>query len=478
MIRPPDLARIGDDVERGLAAAGACGGAVALVLCDRVWTFVHGEAQPGRRVTPSTPFHVCSCSKPFTAAVFSQLVQDGAVAWDTPVHTVVPEFEFGDPWVSAHCTFRDLASLRVGLTRAGIAEWGIGQNLSREIRLVRARHMDFAAPFRDRFSYSNLCYIALSLAAERLAGKPYPDLVQDLICTPLGLADSYSAGFAVEPGADVALPCLPVSGVPTRVRDLTGPNSEGSARIYLSARDATGWLRFLLAALGGSDAGPLPSMAVQAMATPHTMVRDADIRLALQEGGACAYGMGLFVTRLHGQRLLRHGGGGRGWRHATALAPDARAGVMVMAAAESPAVDALALQLLEALMGETAHDWGTPFAQAAAVAAAAERDAIEALFPVDPGAPISSPVTGRYANPVTGEVRISADGSRMRIVPADAPDFAATLRPLGGAVFDFAFDEPALAPQPLDPPFRLRVAGGPASPALETSYFGRLVRMT
>lgn len=477
MTRPPDFARMGAEVERGLAAAGAAASAVAVVRGGRVQVFVHGEAQPGRAATPSTPFHVCSCSKTFTAAVFSRLVHEGSVAWDDRVHTWVPELEFDDPWISGHCTFRDLATLRVGLSREGIAEWGMRQDLPRETRLGRVRHMGFAAPFRDRFSYSNLCYIALALAAERLAGKPYSTLVQELICDPLGLADSYSAGFGAWTGADAAMPCLEVGTIPTRVRDLTGPNSEGSARMHLSGRDAGVWMRFLLAALHGSDEGPLPSAAVKAMAAPQTIVRDPDIRMALKEGGFCAYGMGLFAARWHGQRLLRHGGGGRGWRHAMVLAPEIQAGVMVMAAAESPAVDALALQLLDMLAGEAAGDWRASFERAAALTAAGERGAIDKAFPVDSEGAVPRHMAGHYANPVTGEVRVVADGAHLRFIPADAPDFTARLRPLGGKVFAFDFDEPALAPQALDPPFRLRVADETAAPALETSYFGRLGRV-
>lgn len=474
MTRPADLARIEDDLERGLAKAAAFGAAAALVLDGRTWVYTHGMARPGQRVTPATPFHICSCAKTFTAAVFSRLVQDGSATWDGRVHDVVPEFEFGDPAVTRECTFRDLATMRTGLSRSGIAEWGMRQDLPKADRLARARHMDLASPFRGSFSYSNLCYIALSLAAERLAGKPYPLLMQELICAPLGLADSHSAGFAARLAADAAVPCLPIAGEQVTVRDLTGPNSEGSARMQLSGRDAARWMRFLLAALDGSDAGPVSSASVRAMATPHTVIDDPDVRMAPQAGAGCAYGMGLFVTRLHDQALLRHGGGGRGWRHAMLLAPEAQAGVMVMASAESPLVDALALQLLETLAGSKPTDWGPAFTHAAANAAGAEQKLLEALFPIDAAAPAQPLAAGRYANPLTGEVQLQVSGTCARMLPVDAPDFNATLKPLGGAVYGLDFDEAALSPQPLDPPFRLRVAGTAAAPVLETSYFGQL----
>lgn len=474
MTRPADLARIEDDLARGLAGAAAFGAAAALVLGDRSWVFAHGLARPGQAVTAATPFHICSCAKTFTAAVFSRLVQDGSTTWDTPVHGLVPEFEFGDPAVTRDCTFRDLATMRTGLGRDGIAEWGIRQDLPKAVRLARARYMGSVSPFRSTFSYSNLGYIALSLAAERLTGKPYPQLVRELLCAPLGLADSYSAGFTSAPDDHAASPCLPIAGEPVSVRDLTGPNSEGSARMQLSGRDAARWVRFLLAALGGSDAGPLSSASVQAMATPQTAVKDPDVRMAPQAGAGCAYGMGLFATQWHAQPLLRHGGGGRGWRHAMALAPEAQAGVMLMASAESPLVDGLALQLLEALTGREPADWGTAFARAATDAARTEQDRLASLFPVDAAVPPQPLRMGAYANAVTGQVQLQAGADGIRLVPADAPDFNATLQPLGGAVYRLDFDEPALSPQALDPPFRLRATGTAAAPVLETSYFGRL----
>src|SRR3546814_5014468 len=109
--------------------------------------------------------------------------------------------------------------MRVGLGRAGIAEWGIRQDIPREARLRHGCELEPVAAFRDRFSYSNLCYIALCLAAERLTGKTYATLVRDLVCAPLGMTQTVSIGDGVPSSA--AMPQLPVAGRMTPVRDLT-----------------------------------------------------------------------------------------------------------------------------------------------------------------------------------------------------------------------------------------------------------------
>lgn len=471
--RPPDLDRLQQHFVSGLAAAMAGGGAAAVVSPRGEHLIVHGHATTAEPVTPATLFHVCSCSKTFTAAVMSLLVQEGTADWETRVADLVPEFRTRDEAVNRGMTLRDLAAMRIGLSRAGIAEWGMRQDLPKASRLARARHMALAAGFRERFSYSNLCYIALALAAERVSGRPFPQLLRELTA-PLGMHETVSAGFGVEPRASAA-PHLPVDGRPSAVRDLTGPNSEGSARIHLSGGDALRWLRFLLAGLAGSDAGPLRSARLAEMAEPAASIPEPEGRLA-PEGGRCAYGMGFYLATFLGQRLLRHGGGGRGWRHAMALLPDSGTGVFLMASAESPRVEGLALELLEIAHGRSPRDWQGKSADEAAAAARREQEAIDTRFPLHgPETPLAI-TAGVYAHPVTGRVHVEAGKDTARIVFEDAPDFDAVLEPCGGAVYRFRFAEPALAEQPLDPPFRLRVEGTGREQVLRTTWFDDLER--
>ena len=43
----------------------------------------------------------------------------------------------------------------------------------------------------ERFAYSNAGYAMLALIAERLAGKPYEELLRERIFKPLGLTHSF-----------------------------------------------------------------------------------------------------------------------------------------------------------------------------------------------------------------------------------------------------------------------------------------------
>lgn len=254
------------------------------------------------------------------------------------------------------------------------------------------------------------------------------------------------------------------------VPDLTGPNSEGSARVHLSARDAITWLRFLLNASRGG-AGPLTD-AARTIMSPAADIAVPDPRRA-PEGARCAYGMGMFATGFAGGRLLHHSGGGRGWRHNLALLPEANAGAIVMAAVESPIIDGLALDLLDRIALARDRDWSGRFRTVAIELAAIARKAVEARFPAAGGDadPIDMAL-GYYSNPITGRVRLEREGAAVRFRVEDAPVFDGVVHPLGRDIHALSFDEPAMAPQPLDIPFRLQFSHD----AIRSDYFGELRR--
>ena len=110
-----------------VASLGIVAAAGALVTGGAVEPYFEGRLRvdAAAPLTARSTFHICSGSKAFTALAFATLVEGGAVRWDQPVRSVLPEFALSDPWIADHCTFRDLAGMRLGLAREGIAEWGV-----------------------------------------------------------------------------------------------------------------------------------------------------------------------------------------------------------------------------------------------------------------------------------------------------------------------------------------------------------------
>lgn len=420
----------------------------------------------------STLFHLCSCSKSFLALTFSSLVAEGLISWDDRIGALVPEFALPDPEARLLCTFRDLACMRTGLSRDGIAEWGIKQDLPKDQRVARSRHMAMMSGFRQRFTYSNLAYIAIGLAIERLTGHSLADVQRELLFQPLGMADVWSGSTQSGTPENICRPVVSFGEMAVRVEDLTGPNSEGSARIHLSARAAIPWLGFLLEISSGN----LRSKAAKSHAevfNPQTNIQAAEVRWA-PEGGPCSYGMGFFISQFRGHRLLHHGGAGRGWRVQCLVLPEADTALMLMASAESGRIDGLAFDLLEVLLngrreGET---WSQRIEAETRRRAEEVRLHMARQFP-ESGQIFPPVVSGYYQNQVTGRVKVSVEPDASRLEFEDAPIFNSDLLSTGSGTLIMDIDEPALKQQPLDPLFRLRSAPDEAG-AIDTTYFSRL----
>src|SRR3546814_20292728 len=77
----------------------------------------------------------------FVAAAFSRLVEEGVARWDEPAMRVIPEFRLSDERLTKKVTFRDLAGMRVGPTREGVAEWGYSQEVTKEATLEHVRQL-------------------------------------------------------------------------------------------------------------------------------------------------------------------------------------------------------------------------------------------------------------------------------------------------------------------------------------------------
>jgi CubicO group peptidase (beta-lactamase class C family) len=450
-----------------MVSSGVVAGAAAVVHGDQVETFTHGVLQSGGNepVLPTSPFHICSCSKAFTALAFARLVTERGIAWDTPVQLALPEFELSDPWITERCTFRDLAGMRLGLARTGIAEWGFRAEAPVESRLARIRSMGFDAPFRDRFSYSNLNYILLASSVARVSGEPFEACLRARVFEPMGLTHAALTASPISP-----LPHMVLNGANTAVSELTGDNSQGSARVHLSAEDAAAWLAGLLElSLGDAD------VEIAEIFRPQSLIRVGDHE-DRSLPVAWAYGFGWLLADFCGHVLWMHGGGGRGWRTMTMLDPEHRIGVMVMLAHEGSTAEALALELLDLANGRK------PVDRESLLTARAHRAwldrAVNNLVGDDAApSPGAASIDGTYSNPVTGIVQIASSPQGVRFEAQDAPIFAATLMPTGQGLFDFTFDNSALSRMPGDPEFRARFAiDRTGVTELRTSYFGLLRR--
>ncbi|MGH8105695.1 MAG: serine hydrolase domain-containing protein, partial [Arenimonas sp.] len=73
------------------------------------------DSQNGGAVMPYTVFRLASLSKGFAGTLSGQLVEEGAMSWDSPIINQLPAFKLNDYASGSTVTVRDVLSHRVGL---------------------------------------------------------------------------------------------------------------------------------------------------------------------------------------------------------------------------------------------------------------------------------------------------------------------------------------------------------------------------
>src|SRR5215208_959355 len=164
---------------------------IAIVRNDSViYTKGFGVRAIGTRtpVNEQTLFEIGSSSKAFTATVVAMLVSDSKMRFDDHVTDYLPTFRLYDPVASAELTIRDVMTHRSGLSR-GELMW-LGSGATREEILHRVRFLKPQSPFRSRYSYQNMMFLAAGEAAGKAAGSSWDALVKERIFVPLGMTSS------------------------------------------------------------------------------------------------------------------------------------------------------------------------------------------------------------------------------------------------------------------------------------------------
>lgn len=189
----------------------------------------------------SSPLHIASVSKTFTAMAVLRLHEEGRLDMDDKVAARLTGFPFPD------ITIKDLLNHRSGLPNyVHFMEdlgWDPDSLLTNE-KLLRfiadKREILKVNPPGRHFSYSNTNYALLALVIERVAGKPYAEHMKEAIFRPLGMNDTFVFGMDK---SDYAIPSYDHKGKPEPFDFLDAVY--GDKNIYSTPRDLLKWDRTL-----------------------------------------------------------------------------------------------------------------------------------------------------------------------------------------------------------------------------------------
>lgn len=192
----------------------------AQLLVARDGEIVHLSSQgsfreAGGTIDETSLFRIASMTKPVTSVAFMQLVEEGKVAVDTPVHHVLPELKGVGVWdggggeapfatkpTAEPMRMVDLLRHTSGLTygfqnrsnvdaayRAGkIENWHGNLDLDGFVAALGKLPLEFSPGTAWNYSVST---DVLGAVVQRVAGKPLPDVFREKIFAPLGMDDTF-----------------------------------------------------------------------------------------------------------------------------------------------------------------------------------------------------------------------------------------------------------------------------------------------
>lgn len=415
------LADLPQVVEHGLDALHVPGVAIAVVAGDEV-VFSRGfgfrDLEAKLPATPETLFAIGSSTKALTATLMGTLVDEGAIEWDEPVRSYLPEFRLSDPTITERLTVRDLLTHRSGLPRHDLVWYG--SSLSREELFRRLRYLDFSADLRQRFQYQNLMYMTAGYLAGKVEDSSWEELVQERILGPLGMAHTVISRFE---GEEVATGYrldrdgeeLRLETMPHRVIEAMGP----AGSINSTAEDMARWVRFQLG--DGSFEGKR-IVSATTLAETHSPQMIANLPLLAlidrRMSPYVLYGLGWFIQPYRGHQLVQHGGNIDGFSAMVAFLPQEDLGIVVLSNANgSPLPLVVALAAFDRLLGLEPVDWVGRAELFLKQALAAEEEqetttAEDRVEGTEPSHPLEA-YTGEYEHPAYGTLRVTRSGDGL-----------------------------------------------------------------
>lgn len=179
-------------IQRYMEERGVPGFSVAVAVDGvPVWAEGFGFANVENRtpVTPMTRFRSGSVAKPITMAAAARLHEMGRLDFDAPVQKYVPSF----PAKGGTITPRMLAGHLSGIRHYPpdgneFFNTKVYSDVEQTLEIFQDDPLLF--PPGTKYSYSSYGTNLLGLVVQKAAGKPFLDVVQELVFEPLGMISS------------------------------------------------------------------------------------------------------------------------------------------------------------------------------------------------------------------------------------------------------------------------------------------------
>ncbi|KAL2818748.1 beta-lactamase/transpeptidase-like protein [Aspergillus cavernicola] len=311
-------------------------------------------------VTPDTLFFAGSTTKAHTATAVSLLVANNThyphIQWNTPLHTLLPEFILSDPYATTHLTLTDILSHRSGLPRHDMVLFG--QDLTLPAVVEKLKYLPMTEEIRTEFQYCNLMYVVAAHLIEKTTNQSLYEFLKENLWSPLNMRSTYldtapaladkreiSEGYFFNPSTNKTLA--------TNLE--YSPVIRGAGNILTSVNDYAKWVSALLA-----RAPPISEEGYAALFGAHSIVAPV---VKPPFSAPDLYGFGWALQNYKGLQIIQHGGAQVGFGAFVVLLPEKETGFAILGndmMGMNQVSLILAFEIIDGLLGikqEERPDW-------------------------------------------------------------------------------------------------------------------------
>ena len=327
-----------DDVFKALNRSDAPGAVVGIAQHGQpIYRRGFGLASVEHGVvnTPATRMRIGSTSKHFTCFTALLLAEDGKLDLDAPASTYLPEL----PPLQGMPTLRQFMQhtsgyrcyLDLGFIGNGMGHAALGAPLA---AMLRQQDVNFR-PGEGQL-YCNGGYLLLSLAIDRVAGKPFEQVLKERLLDPLGLHDTegLTSDMTIVPRMVTMHSTDPKGGW----RRGTMHDVRGEGNMISTIDDMLRWIGHLR-----SDR--------KVIGKPETW-RQLFEPARLTSGFESIYSLGLFNHRYRGVEVVHHAGGVLGGNSQMLSVPAHALDIAIMINSEAASAAELAMKVIDALLDD------------------------------------------------------------------------------------------------------------------------------
>ncbi|MEM8961146.1 MAG: serine hydrolase [Acidobacteriota bacterium] len=315
---------------------------------ELVWAKGYGvaDAETGRPVTTETLFQAASISKPVMATAALLQVAAGELALDTPINDSLKSWQLPENELTrvTPVTLRHLLSHSGGTTVHGFPGYAADAEVPTVYQVLDgetpantdAVRVDIAPG--ERYRYSGGGSTIAQVALMDLFDKPFPELMNDVVLTPVGMTEStYEQPLPAE-RLDESTAGHSFAGEPVDGKRHTYPEM-AAAGLWTTPSDLARFAIAIQKSWRGDADALLDKETVGEMLTPTPTDSDA--------------GLGLFLREMDDQVFFNHGGGNHGFRCYLFANRDTGDGAVIMTNADGGG--SLMIEVLRAIAD--VYDW-------------------------------------------------------------------------------------------------------------------------